>query len=115
MRGDASLVAPLHGDGAPWPRAATHDGVGSERARQVHEDRYPELLSGDRGGRLVVLGTETGGCWAPEALTILRNLAEAFRRRASPELLRRWAKVVWYQRWIRMLSVAAQTALVETR
>ena len=110
--GDASLVAPLHGDGTPWPRAATHDGVGIERARQLHEDRYPELLSGDRG-RLVVLGTETGGRWAPEALTILRNLAEA-KSRASPELLRRSAQVAWYQRWIRILSVAAQTALVET-
>ena len=36
------------------------------------------------------------------------------KSRASPELLRRLAQVVWYQRWIRMLSVAAQTALVET-
>ena len=115
--GDASLVAPLHGDGTPWARAATHDGAGIERARQLHEDRYPELLSGDRG-RPVVLGTETGGRWAPEALTILRNLAEA-KSRASPELLRRSAQVVWYQLLaaqtrLRMLSVAAQTALVET-
>ena len=37
--GDASLVAPLHGDGSPWARAATHDGVGIERARKIHEDR----------------------------------------------------------------------------
>ena len=93
-------------------RAATHEGVRIERARKIHEDRYPELLSGDRG-RLVVLGTETGGRWAPEALTILRNLAEA-KSRSSPELLRRSAQVVCYQRWIRMPPVAAQTALVET-
>ena len=49
----------------------------------------------------------------PEALTILRNVAEA-KSRSAPELLRRSAQVVWYQRWIRMLSAAAQTALVET-
>ena len=63
--------------------------------------------------RRVVFSVETGGRWAPEALTILRNMAEA-KSRASPELLRRSAQAAWYQRWIRMLSVAAQTALVET-
>ena len=90
--GDASLVTPIHGDGTLWARAPTHDGVGIERARKIYEDRYLELPSGDRG-RLVVLGTETGGRWAPEALTILRNLAEA-KSRSSPELLRRSTQVV---------------------
>ena len=73
--------------------------------------RYPPAQV--PSARLVVFSVETGGRWAPEALTILRNLAEA-KSRSAPELLRRSAQVVWYQRWIRMLSFAAQTALVET-
>ena len=101
-------TAPL-GDGPP--RTTAWGSI--ERARKIHEDRYPELLTGDRGRLVVVLGTETGGRWAPEALTILRNLAEA-KSRSAPELLRRSAQAVWYQRWIRMLSVATRTALVET-
>ena len=106
-------LPPLHADGRPWwPRAAEVDGVGIDRARRRHEETYPELAGGQRG-RLVVLGTELGGRWAPEALNILRRLAEA-KCRDSPALLRRSAQLAWYQRWIRMLSVAAQNALAET-
>ena len=71
-----------------------------------------QTLAGSRA-RLVVLGAEIGGRWAPEAIDILRSLADA-KCRSSPLLLRRSAKLAWYQRWIRMLSVAAQSALAET-
>ena len=83
----------------------------STAARRAHQTTYPELVDGTRG-RLVVLGTELGGRWAPEALALLRCLAEA-RSRSSPALLRRSAQLAWYQRWIRMLSVASQTSLAE--
>jgi len=109
--GDASLVSALHADGTIWPRAADRDGVALARARRLHRTAYPELADGTRG-RLVVLGTELGGRWAPEAITLLRCLAEA-KSRSSPALLRRSAQLAWYQRWIRMLSVASQTALAE--
>ena len=110
--GDASLVSPLQRNGYPWARAASRDAVGIDRARANHEAIYPELVAGSRA-RLVVLGAEIGGRWAPEAIDILRSLADA-KSRSSPLLLRRSAKLAWYQRWIRMLSVAAQTALAET-
>lgn len=106
------MVSPLHSDGSPWPRAADEDGVGIERARRSHAEVYPELVDRARA-RLVVLGTEVGGRWAPEALTILRGLAKV-KSRASPEQLRRSARLAWCRRWIRMLSVAAQNALAET-
>ncbi len=114
--GDPSLASPPHRDGTPWQSrvgsAADVDGVGIARTRQRHEDTYPALVDGGRG-RLVVLGTETGGRWLPEALQILRDrdLAKA-KCRSSPDLLRSSAELAWwYTRCLRMLSVATQYAL----
>ena len=62
--------------------------------------------------RLVVLGCEVGGRWAPEALALVSCLA-AHKTEEAPELLRRSASLAWHRRWSTMLSVAAQRALAE--
>ena len=71
--GDASMASPLHANGDPWSGAADHDGVAINRARQEHEHRYPELVAGERA-RLLVLGCEVGGRWAPEVHRVLASL-----------------------------------------
>ena len=106
------MASPVNADGSPWPRAADADGVALGRTRRRHQRRYPELVGGDRG-RLLVLGSEVGGRWEPEALGVLRSLT-ATKVREAPVLLRRSAALAWHRRWVCLLSVAAQTALAES-
>ncbi len=107
--GDATMVSPLHSDGTPWRGAPASNGLRLRAARRRKEVVYPELVAG-ASGRLVLLGCEIGGRWAPEALELLRRLA---RQRCSqaPSLLRRAATFAWHRRWLCHLGVAAQTAL----
>ena len=63
--------------------------------------------------RLLVLGCEVGGRWDPEALAVLRTMAEHKSEQATA-LLRRSACLAWHRRWLSLLSVAAQRALAET-
>ena len=86
IAGDATMASPLHASGAPWPRAADSDGVALARARGQHEDHYPELVDGERA-RLVVLGCEVGGRWAPEVGRMLASLVE-LKCKEAPSLLR---------------------------
>ena len=55
-------------------------------ARRVKEEKYRELLAGDRC-RLVVVGIETGGRWSPEAVEFVDMLAGARAREAPPHIL----------------------------
>ena len=106
---DATIVSVLHRDGSAWRGAAESDGVRLRAARKRKEVVYPELVDGDRG-RLVVLGCEAGGRWAPEALRLLSRLAREHSKQA-PAVLRHSARAAWHRRWMCAVSVAAQTAL----
>ena len=88
------------------------DGVALTRTRDRHRRRYPELVDNGQA-KLMVLGSEIFGRWDPEALRALSVLA-ANKAQEAPELVRRSAGLAWHRRWLAMLSVAAQTALVET-
>ena len=106
------MASRLHASGVPWSGAADHDGVAINRARAEHEETYPELVDGERA-RLLVLGCEVGGRWAPEVHKVLACLIE-HKCEEAPALLRRSAALAWHRRWSSLLSVAAQTALAQT-
>ena len=107
--GDATIVSPLHADGTHWRGTDVTDGLRLRAARRRKEVVYPELVGGDRG-RLVLLGCETGGRWASEALSLLWSLARSRSQRA-PLMLRRSAALAWHRRWLCIVSVAAQGAI----
>ena len=88
--GDATLVSPLHSDGQPWRGAEAVDGLRLRAARRRKEVVYPELASSAMA-KLVVLGHEVGGRWAPEALRLLGRLARE-RCSQAPGLLRQSAR-----------------------
>jgi hypothetical protein len=110
--GDASMVSAIHDDGTPWRRAAAENGVALQRARDMHEQTYPELVHSDRL-RLIVLGCELGGRQPTEALLLIRQLAAA-KAREAPELLRKSAQFAWQHRWLSLVSIAAQTTLAQS-
>ena len=107
--GDATMVSPLHCDGSVRRGADTTNGCCLRAARRRKEVVYPEFVGGDQG-RLILLGCEVGGRWAPEALTLLRCLARA-RCLSAPALLRKSASYAWHRRWLCLVSIAAQSAL----
>ena len=109
---DATLVSPLHCDGTPWRGADTEDGLRLRAARRRKEVVYPELV-GSAMAKLVVLAHEVGGRLAPEALRLLRRLAE-FRCSRAPPLLQRSARSAWHRRLVCSVSMAAQSALAAT-
>ena len=109
---DASVVAPLHADGSPWPHAAETDGVALARAEAAKRRAYPELLHSPVV-RLVTVAAETGGRLNEAALDLLRQLAAA-RARTAPPLMRQSAQAVWLARWQGLVSVAVQDALAAT-
>ena len=107
--GDATMVSPLHADGTARRGAHDTDGLVLRAARKRKATQYPELVEGD-GGRLVLLGCEVGGRWAPETLRILWRLAK-HRAQRAPALLRKSAQHAWHRRWLCLASIAAQSAL----
>ena len=109
---DASIVAPLHADGRPWPHAARRDGAALARAAQTKDRTYPELV-GSPVVRLVTVACETGGRLCAAARDLLRGMATA-RARAAPTLLRRATAAAWLSRWTALLSVSVQDALAST-
>ena len=109
---DATVVAPLHADGLPWPDAATTDGVALARGEKAKLDRYPELVD-STVVRLVTVASEVGGRWSPEAQEVLGGLATA-RARSAPAPLRSSARAAWMWRWSCQVSVAVQAALAAT-
>ena len=109
---DATLVSPLHADGLPWSGAADTDGVSLARAKASKARVYPELADAS-SLRLVVAACEVGGRWSEDALALLRQLSGA-RAREAPALLRAQVRAAWQTRWLRLLSVAQQTALAAT-
>ena len=84
---DATLVSPLHSNGEPWRGADSEDGLRLRAARRRKEVTYPELI-GSSMAKLVVLGHEVGGRWAPETLRLLHHLART-RSEQAPGILRR--------------------------
>ena len=88
---DATLVSPLHSDGKPWRGADAENGLRLRAARRRKKVVYPELVGSSRA-KLVVLAHEVGGRCAPEALRLLRRLAN-FRCSRAPALLQRSARI----------------------
>ena len=107
--GDATMVSPLHADGSARRGTCETDGLSLKAARKKKEMQYPELVNGD-GARLLLLGWEVGGRWAPETLRLLWQLAK-HRASRAPALLRRSAQQAWHRRWMCLAAVAAQSAL----
>ena len=82
------------------------------RSRLKHERDYPELVPGGCAC-LLVLECKVRGRWEPEALEVLRLVAQCKAEQASL-LLRVSASMARHRRWLGILSIAAQTALCET-
>ena len=100
---DTTLVSALHSDGTPLRGAATEDGVALRAAVLRKMRRYPELVGPRARARLVVMGVEVGGRWAPETRTFLSLLARA-KTRGVCRLLQRRAEQAWRLRWGSLLS-----------
>ena len=79
-----------HRCGNACDQADRVNGIVASRARRDKENKYAELLQGDRC-RLVVVGMETGG---RQALQFVEMLAAA-RAREAPRVLRRSAFLAW--------------------
>ena len=109
---DATLVSPLTRTGAPHPKTVTEPGAALRHARKKKEDRYPELVTGQRC-KLVVVGMEVGGRWAPEAYNFLTDLARA-KAREAPTALRGSAYRSWLRRWTTLVSVATLAGYADT-
>ena len=95
---DTTLVCALHRDGRPRRRAAVEDGVALTAARQRKEAMYPELVGRGARARLVVIGVEVGGRWAPETRHFLTQLARVKVCDETP-LMRRRVEQAWRLRW----------------
>ena len=90
---DAQLAVDSQSGVGSLPRTP-HTQMGLMAARRVKEEKYRELLVGDRC-RLVVVGIETGGRWNPEAVEFVDMLAGA-RAREAPPVLRRSAHLAFF-------------------
>ena len=109
---DATVVSPLHANGATRPRAAVQDAVAIAGAEADKRKKYPELVRSPKC-RLVVLAAEVGGRWSATSRWLVRHLAEARCRSVTPRL-KASATRAWEARWWGMLSVAVQNALAAT-
>ena len=109
---DATLVSPLSRTGAPVHGAAARDGAALRAAEERKRRRYPEVCAAGPQ-RLLVLGTEVGGRWSPDALHLVRRLLRLRACRAPPSL-RAAAAAGWSRRWWGLLSTAAQKAVCST-
>ena len=109
--GDMCMGSALHANGAPYPDAATEDGMAIERLTDQKHDKYPELVSSDRV-HYVVLACEEGGRWGPEVFTVVRDLV---RLKVAPlhPLLRRSAALAYTRRWWSILAMGAQSAAID--
>ena len=74
-------LSPLTRLGASHPRASEEDGVALRTVERRKRATYPELLA-QQPQRLLVLGSESGGCWSDGALGLVRDLARC--RSLSP-------------------------------
>ena len=110
---DTTLVSALHCNGTPLRRAAGEDGVALTAAALRKSRTYPELVGPRARARLLVMGVEVGGRWAPETRTFLSLLARA-RARGESRLLQRRAEQAWRLRWGSLLSCTAARAFAST-
>ena len=76
---DTTLVSARRSDGTPLRQAAAEDGVALTAAALRKSRTYPELVGPRARARLVVMGVEVGGRWAPETRTFLSLLARRER------------------------------------
>ena len=83
-------------------------------AQQRKRAAYPELSSGGPQ-RLLVLGSEIGGCWNEAAQQLVRDLARVrVRAQRAPPAPRAAATSAWTKRWWATLAVTVQQAVSST-
>ena len=109
---DCTMVSPLHASCAAWKGAADTPGASFRRAHRHKTQTYPELV-GSSVLSLVTAAVEVGVRMCPEALELI-DAAAAARAQAEPRPLRKQAARMWRNRWLALLSVAAQDALAAT-
>ncbi len=104
---DVFCVSPVTGAGQARPGSLTIDGGAVQRAaRTCHERDYPEV-NPSGAGRLLALGVETFGRWAPDSLAAVRNLA--LNRCAGLSLrVRQGTRLRLLRRWWGLLGLATQ-------
>ena len=73
---DITMRCAVSSSGEARLGGARVDGIVCTNARADKEQKYSELLAGDRC-RLIVVALETGGRWSPEALEFVEGLARA--------------------------------------
>ena len=83
---DITLRSALTRCGNACDQADRVNCIVASRARREKENKYAELLQGDRC-RLVVVGKETGGRWSTEALQFVEMLAAARARDPANSLV----------------------------
>ena len=105
---DITMRCAVSSSGEARLGAARVDGIVCTNARADKEQKYSELLAGDRC-RLIVVALETGGRWSPEALEFVEGLARARALEAPPNQARS-AFLAWRRRRYRMLSVSCAKA-----
>ena len=59
---DATIISPLHADGSPWPKVATHPGASFARVVVSKHITYLELVESSVL-KLVVVASETRGAF----------------------------------------------------
>ena len=109
---DATMVSPLHYNGAPFSGADKRRGVALKRGRNHKISTYPELVDSSRL-RLLTAGIETGGRIDPLALDLFSEAAVA-RARSGPQVLRSVLSRCFRSRWVVMIPIAAQDDLAAT-
>ena len=108
---DVTLRSSVKADNTAHAQAADENAAVCIAARRDKERKYPELSAGRCS--LVVLAFEIGGRWSDESAQFVRDLSLAKAREAVP-VMRASAARMWQRRWMRLLSLSAATAWVES-
>ena len=102
---DTTVISALTGKGIARGRAAGH---ALKEAKKKKQDTYSEVVH-SRRCHLLVMGFEVAGRWSEEGVAFVRALAKA-KAESSPQLLRKSAQILFFQRWTGMLACAVQNA-----
>ena len=81
-----------------------------EGARRDKRRAYPELVAASDRLHFVILATEVGGRFSPEASSLVSDLVTVAAAKCAP-LLQRSFRLIYYRRWWGLLSIAAQRAV----
>ena len=104
---DITLRCAVSSSGEARLGAACVDAIVCTNARADKEQKYSELLAGDRC-RLIVVALETGGRWSSEALEFVEGPARARSREAPPNQAVGLSGLE--EEMVRMLSVSCAKA-----